>query len=121
VVAALATGLRGQLGRHAGDNDDTTRHLSGRSVCVLAFRRRARRYGGTSRLGPRVLSKPDDPSSLKLRRDRSAFVKTFAFVKTSAFVKTTADKTADKTAGQATRERAARKCLEKAPGPAKVE
>jgi hypothetical protein len=28
-----------------------TRHLSGRIVRVLAFRRRTRRYGGTSRLG----------------------------------------------------------------------
>jgi hypothetical protein len=37
VVAALATVLRGQPGRNPVDNDDTTRHLSGRSVCVLAF------------------------------------------------------------------------------------
>ena len=37
VVTALATVLRGQAGRNAGDNDDTTRHLSGRSVRVLAF------------------------------------------------------------------------------------
>jgi hypothetical protein len=44
VVAALAPMLRGQPGRNLGDNDDTTRHLSGRSVRVLAFRRRARRY-----------------------------------------------------------------------------
>jgi hypothetical protein len=37
VVAALALVLRGQAGRNAGDNDDTTRHLSERSVRVLAF------------------------------------------------------------------------------------
>ena len=37
VVAALAPVLRGQPGRNPGDNDDTTRHLSGRSVRVLAF------------------------------------------------------------------------------------
>jgi len=36
VVAALAPVLRGQPGRNAGDKDDTTRHLSGRSVRVLA-------------------------------------------------------------------------------------
>jgi hypothetical protein len=29
--------LRGQSGRNLGDNDGTTRHLSGRSVRVLAF------------------------------------------------------------------------------------
>jgi len=44
VVAALAPVLRRQPGRNPADNDDTTRHLSGRSVRVLAFRRRARRY-----------------------------------------------------------------------------
>ena len=37
VVAALAPVLRGQSGRNAGDNDDTTRHLLGRSVRVVAF------------------------------------------------------------------------------------
>ena len=37
VVAALAPMLRGYPGRNLGDNDDTTRHLSGRSVRVLAF------------------------------------------------------------------------------------
>ena len=37
VVAALAPVLRGQKGRNPGDNDDTTRHLSGRSVRVWAF------------------------------------------------------------------------------------
>jgi hypothetical protein len=37
VVTALATVLRGQPGRNAGANDDTTRHLSGRSIRVLAF------------------------------------------------------------------------------------
>jgi hypothetical protein len=37
VVAALATVTRGQPGRNAGDNDDTTRPLSGRSGRVLAF------------------------------------------------------------------------------------
>ena len=37
VVAALAPVLRGQPGRNPGDNDVTTRHLSGRSVRVLAF------------------------------------------------------------------------------------
>ena len=36
VVAALSTVLRGQPGRNPVDNDDTTRHLSGRSVRVLA-------------------------------------------------------------------------------------
>ena len=36
-VAALSTALRGQPGRNPGDNDDTTRHFSGRSVRVLAF------------------------------------------------------------------------------------
>jgi hypothetical protein len=36
VVTALAPVLRGQPGRNAGANDDTTRHLSGRSVRVLA-------------------------------------------------------------------------------------
>jgi hypothetical protein len=62
VVTALAPMLRGQPGRNPGDppsqglrrtgNDDTTRHLLGRSVRVLAFllrrafRRRAGRYGG---------------------------------------------------------------------------
>jgi hypothetical protein len=29
--------LRGQDGRNPGDNDDTTRHLSGRSFRVLAL------------------------------------------------------------------------------------
>jgi hypothetical protein len=37
VVAALAPVLRGLLGRNPGANDDTTRHLLGRSVRVLAF------------------------------------------------------------------------------------
>jgi hypothetical protein len=37
VVAALAPVLRGNPGRNPGDNDDTTRHLPGRSVRVLAF------------------------------------------------------------------------------------
>jgi hypothetical protein len=32
VVAALAPVLRGQDGRNPGANDDTTRHLLGRSV-----------------------------------------------------------------------------------------
>jgi hypothetical protein len=32
---ALTTVLRGQLGRNPGDNDETTRQLLGRSVCVL--------------------------------------------------------------------------------------
>jgi uncharacterized protein (DUF433 family) len=36
VVAALSTVLRGQPGRNPVDNDDTTRHLSGRSVRVSA-------------------------------------------------------------------------------------
>jgi hypothetical protein len=46
------------------------------------------------------LSKPDDPPSLKLRRDRSAFVKT------SAVVPLMAGLWRDKPAGQATREHA---------------
>ena len=37
VVTALAPVLRGQPGRNAEDKDDTTRHLSGRRVRVLAF------------------------------------------------------------------------------------
>jgi len=37
VVTALLPVLRGQLGRNPGSNDDTTRHLLGRSVRVLAF------------------------------------------------------------------------------------
>jgi hypothetical protein len=37
VVAALLPVLRGQPGRNPGGNDGTTRHLSGRSVRVLAF------------------------------------------------------------------------------------
>jgi hypothetical protein len=37
VVTALGPVLRGQPGRNPGDKDDTTRHLSGRSVRVLAF------------------------------------------------------------------------------------
>jgi hypothetical protein len=37
VVAALSPMLRGQAGRNLGDNDDTTRHLSGLSFRVLAF------------------------------------------------------------------------------------
>jgi hypothetical protein len=36
VVAALTSALRGRLGRNPGDNDDTTGHLSGRSMRVLA-------------------------------------------------------------------------------------
>ena len=40
VVAALAPMLRGQPGRNLGDNDGTTRHLSGRRVRGLAFRLR---------------------------------------------------------------------------------
>jgi hypothetical protein len=55
--------LRGQPGRNLGDNDDTTRHLSGRSVRVLAFGLaflfpasrmtiRERAAGKTSRFGP---------------------------------------------------------------------
>jgi hypothetical protein len=36
-VTALAAVLRRQPGRNPSDNDDTTRHLSGRSVRVLAF------------------------------------------------------------------------------------
>ena len=69
-VAALVPALQGRSGSNAGDNDDTTRDLSGRSVRVLACRRRARRYGGTSWLGLRDLSKPDDPPSSRLWRDR---------------------------------------------------
>jgi hypothetical protein len=34
----LPDGVRGQLGRNSGANDDTTRHLSGRGVRVLAIR-----------------------------------------------------------------------------------
>jgi hypothetical protein len=37
VVTALAPVLRGWTGRNAGANDDTTRHLWGRSVRALAF------------------------------------------------------------------------------------
>ncbi len=37
VVAALFPMLRGQPGRNLGDNDDTTRHLSGLGFRVLAF------------------------------------------------------------------------------------
>jgi hypothetical protein len=37
VVTALLPVLRGQPGRNPGNNDGTTRHLSGRSVRVLAF------------------------------------------------------------------------------------
>jgi hypothetical protein len=37
VVAALAPVLRWPPGRNPGAKDDTTRHLSGRSVRVLAF------------------------------------------------------------------------------------
>jgi hypothetical protein len=62
VVAALAPMLRGKLGRNPGDNDDTTRPLSGRSVRVLAFGlaflfsaswmiRRRQDYGGTGNTG----------------------------------------------------------------------
>ena len=36
-MTALAPVLRGKPSRNAGDKDDTTRHLSGRSVRVLAF------------------------------------------------------------------------------------
>jgi hypothetical protein len=64
VVAALAPMLRGQAGRNLGDNDDTTRHLLGRSVRVLAFGlafmplasrmiRRRRGSGGTGDTGTR--------------------------------------------------------------------
>ena len=48
MVAALAPVLRGQRGRNAGDNDDTTKHLSG------AERSRVGIW-----LGLRVRSKPD--------------------------------------------------------------
>lgn len=44
MVAALSTALRGQRGCNPVDNDDTTRHSSGRSVRVLAFHLR-RAYG----------------------------------------------------------------------------
>jgi hypothetical protein len=37
LVVALTPVLRWQEGRNPGDNDDTTKHLSGRSVRVLAF------------------------------------------------------------------------------------
>jgi len=37
VVTAFSPALRGQPGRNPGDNDDATKHLSGRSVRVLAF------------------------------------------------------------------------------------
>jgi glycine cleavage system protein P-like pyridoxal-binding family len=37
VVIALSPMLRRQPKRNLGDNNDTTRHLSGRSVRVLAF------------------------------------------------------------------------------------
>jgi len=37
VAAALTPVLQGQPGRNAGANDDMTRHLSGRSVRVVAF------------------------------------------------------------------------------------
>jgi hypothetical protein len=37
VVAALFPMLRGQPGRNLGDNDGTTRHLSGLGFRVLAF------------------------------------------------------------------------------------
>lgn len=36
MVAALSPVLRGEPGRNPDDNDDTTKHLSGRSVRVLA-------------------------------------------------------------------------------------
>jgi hypothetical protein len=64
VVAASATVLRGQPGRNPGDNGDTTGHLSGRSVRVLAFGLAfgysasrmiavVRYYGGTGNTGTR--------------------------------------------------------------------
>jgi hypothetical protein len=37
VMTALAPVLPGRSGRNPGDNDDTIRHLSGRSIRVLAF------------------------------------------------------------------------------------
>jgi hypothetical protein len=63
VVAALAPVLRWKPGRNSGDNGDTTRHLTGRSVRVLAFglafvfsasRMTTREHGAgkTSRFGP---------------------------------------------------------------------
>jgi len=36
VVATFSPVLRGKPGRNAGDNGDTTRHLSGRSIRALA-------------------------------------------------------------------------------------
>ena len=53
MVAALAPALRGQPGRNPGDKDDTTRHLSGRSVRVLA-----------SGLALEI-SKPDDNTGMR--------------------------------------------------------
>jgi hypothetical protein len=52
VVAALATVLRGQPGRNAGDNDDTTRHLSERWRVGIW-------------LGLPVVSKPDDDTGTR--------------------------------------------------------
>jgi hypothetical protein len=45
VVTALTPMLRGQPGRNPGDNDGTTRHLSGLGFRVLAFPLR-QGYGG---------------------------------------------------------------------------
>ena len=49
VVTAFSPVLRGLAGRNHGDNDDTTRHLSGLSFRVLAFG-----------LAPHAFSKPND-------------------------------------------------------------
>jgi hypothetical protein len=73
VVAALAPALRGQVGGNPGDNDDTTRHLSGRSVRVLAF--------GLAFL---VFSKPDDDTGTRSRESKHKPGQVFAMMQECA-------------------------------------
>ena len=77
VVTALAPVLRGQPGRNPGDNDDTTRHLSGRSVRVLAFLLRfLLRQGFRLRVGA-MADKPAEQATRKRAAGKSLSRNTF--------------------------------------------
>ena len=69
LVTGLAPMLRGQQGRNLGDNDDTTRHLSG-SIARRPVRRRPCEGGRLRRWKPSRVGIP--PSSRRKRSPKSS-------------------------------------------------
>jgi hypothetical protein len=73
VVVALSPVLRWEPGRNPGDNDNTTRHLSGRSIRVLAI--------GLAW----EISKPDDDTGMR-SGENAVFRRTRLFESVLLFV-----------------------------------